>query len=320
MTMAMDSKVQESENVLFCPVASLYSLSISSAWDKDSKMISDCFQFNSEVGPGWIQYDPTKITAITCNDMFTPISKPRDIVQPKKQMIKIVTPGDFSTLEATLEKPMLMCVTRRQHFGIPVDVSQPDTDLPSRSTASGFDIDFAVIFPPALLKEKLKETLDLIRVYLTKKRKFCFMFDVKDMLKKLIPEDLKDCNSLEYVSWNNTAFWLTNHCKPYHSLKYVNNLLFWTALFPYAFFAALPYRAGRRLLCKDRKLVLRSPMKFKVGCLDDVVVVCLWSNEAPPPGTYSKHFEQFSITAAQVNWLRPFLRDSNMITFAFEDN
>ena len=110
--MAMDSKVQESENVLFCPVASLYSLSIYSAWDKDSKMISDCFRFNSEVGPGWIQYDPTKITAITCNDMFIPISKSRDIVQPKKQMIKIVTPDDVSTLEAMLEKPVLMCVTR----------------------------------------------------------------------------------------------------------------------------------------------------------------------------------------------------------------
>lgn len=112
------------QNVLSCPVASLFSLSISAPCDEDSKMLSGCFRFSSEVGPGWIQYNPDKITAITSNDMFKPLGKPHDIVQPKKQMIKIVTQDDIFTLEATLQKPVLLCVTRRQHFA-PVDVSLP---------------------------------------------------------------------------------------------------------------------------------------------------------------------------------------------------
>ena len=306
------------QSVLFCPVASLFSLSFSGPCDEDSKMLSGCFRFSSEVDPGWIQYNPDKITVITSNDMFKPLGKPRDIVQPKKQMIKIVTQDDISTLEDTLEKPVLLCVTRRQHFA-PVDVSLPDSKIRNRCTVSGFDIDFAVIFPPALLKQKLKRTLELTRINLAKKRKFCFMVDFRQVLEELTPQELQDSCSLEYVSWHNTAFWLTNHSKPHHSLMYINNVLFWTALFPYAFFVALPYRAGRRFLCKDERLALRNPMKFKAGQVDERVVVCLWSNEAPPPGAYSKHIDRFSITAAHLNWLRPFLRDSNMITFDFAE-
>ena len=60
-------------------------------------------------------------------------------------------------------------------------------------------------------------------------------------------------------------------------------------------------------------------MKFKAGQADERVVVCLWSNEAPPPGAYNKHIDRFSIAAAQLNWLSPFLRVSNMITFDFAE-
>lgn len=315
----MDLQTQEIEKALFCPVASLYSLSTHATWDEHRKMISECFRFNNEVGPGWILYDPNKITIITSNDMFRPMEKPRDNVNLKKQLIKIRTYDDLSELEKnTLEKPVLLCVTRRQHFGTPVDVSPLDTEFSSRRNVTAFDIDFAVIFPPPILRQKLKDVCAHIRIYLAMKRKFCFMVSLKEMLKDLDPDEMRDSNSLEYVSWHNTNFWLTNHCKPHHSLKYVNNFLFWTALFPYAFFAALPYRAVRGVLCKDKHVALHTPMQFRTGDEHDRVVVCLWSNEAPPPGAYEQHFDQLTVTAAQKEWLRPFLRDSNMITFGFE--
>lgn len=158
----MAVQTQENQKVLFCPVGSLFSLSISEPLD--GQMLSGCFQFSSEVKPGWIQYDPNKITVITSNEMFSPVYSPSSIVQPKKQMLQLVTEDDVSTLKILLEKPVLLCVTRRHQFDNPIDVSPMDTDVSNRCTVSGFDIDFAVVFPPALLKEKLKETLELIRV------------------------------------------------------------------------------------------------------------------------------------------------------------
>lgn len=307
------------QKVLFCPVASLFSLSTSAHDDEESKLLAGCFNFNSEVAPGWIGYKPDKITVITANDMFSPTGKNCDIVHPKKQMIRVRKQDDISALEALLEKPVLMCVTRRQHCGTSVDLSPPDTENCRKFRVSGFDIDFAIIFPPALLKQALKETLELVHLYVTKKQRFCLKIDLKKVLKELIPHELQDADSLEYVSWHNTAFWLTNYSKPHHSLVNVNNLLFWTALFPFAFFAALPYRAGRRLLCKDERLLLRNPMKFTVGDADDQVVVCLWSNDAPPPGEYNKFIDRFSMSTARLSWLAPFLRTSDMIAFNFQE-
>lgn len=162
----MDAQTLENQKVLFCPVGSLFSLSISEPLDEDSQMLSGCFQFSCEVKPGWIQYDPNKITVITSNEMFSPADSPSSIVQPKKQMLQLVTEDDVSTLKALLVKPVLLCVTRRHQFDNPIDVSPMDADVSNRCTVSGFDIDFAVVFPPALLKEKLKETLELIRVYI----------------------------------------------------------------------------------------------------------------------------------------------------------
>lgn len=56
-------------------------------------------------------------------------------------------------------------------------------------------------------------------------------------------------------------------------------------------------------------------MKFTYGHVDDKVVVFLWTNDPPPPGEYNRNTNRFSITAAHLNWLGPFLRDSSMITF-----
>ena len=143
------------------------------------------------------------------------------------------------------------------------------------------------------------------------------MIDLKQVLKELIPQQLQGADSPEYVSWHNAAFWITNHCKPHHSLMYINSVLVWTTLFPFAFFAALPYRTMRRLLCKDERLALRNPIRFKVGGSDDNVVVCTWSGQPPPPGEYNRYHDRFTMNTAQLNWIAPFLRPSDIITFDF---
>jgi len=238
-------------------------------------------------------------------------------------MIRVRNQEDILTFKRVLEKPVLMCVTRRQHCGTPVDVSPPDTENYRKHMVSGFDIDFAIIFPPAILTQALKDTLELIRLQLNNKRKFCMMVDFKQVLKELIPQELQAADSPEYVSWHNTAFWITNHCKPHHSLMYVNSLLFWTALFPFAFFAALPYRAGRLILCRDERLSLRCPMEFKVGARsdDEKVVVCVWFNDPPPPGEYKKYNDRYTLNITQLECLKPLLRASDMIKFDYsKDN
>ena len=311
----MDLQKTVERKILFCPVASLFPLSTSAAEDEYSRMLQGCFNFSSEVEPGWIAYRPNKITVISSNDMISPIRKNCDIIHAKKQMIRVKKHEDVSTLEALFEKPVLMCVTRRQYCGTPGNVSPSDTESCRKQTVSGFDIDFAVVFPPALLKELLKDTLEVIRVYLTKKQKFCVMIDLKQVLKELIPHELQDSEAPEYASWYNTAFWITNHCKPCHSLIHINNALFWSALFPFAVFAALPYRAGRRLLCRDGRVKLRNPLKFEAGGAD--VVVSVWSDEPSPPGKYHKYFDRYAMNTARIHWLAPFMRSSDLITFDF---
>ena len=315
--MTMDLQQPADKKVIFCPVSSLYPLSVLS--EEEDNMLVDCFAFSEEVEPGWIEYNPQKITAITSNDMFRPMTENSRIIHSKKQLIRVRNQEDISTFEGLLEKPVLMCATRRQYCGTSVNVSPPDTENYRKHMVSGFDIDFAIIFPPDVLKQALEDTLKLIRLHLTNKRKFCLMIDLKRVLKELIPQELQAADSLEYVSWHNTAFWITNHCKPHQSLMYVNNRLFWTALFPFAIFAALPYRAGRRLLCRDERLSLRYPMEFKVGarCDDEKVVVCVWCNDPPPPGKYNKYNDRYTLNTTKVECLEPLMRSSDMITFDF---
>lgn len=85
MTMELQNSVDQ--KLIFCPVSSLYSLSVLS--EGEDNMLAGCFAFSEVVEPGWIGYDPQKITAITSNDMFRPTTKTSDIVHAKKQMIRL---------------------------------------------------------------------------------------------------------------------------------------------------------------------------------------------------------------------------------------
>ena len=313
--------------LLFCPLTCLYRFIVKNNFT-ESKMLQDCFHFENEVKPGWIQYDPENITVLSGNDSFCPKTKTDSIVDIHKQMVTVKNEADMKTLQDMLDKPVMMCVTRRHNCPniAKTECSNSVTEnlslnLVERELRSmnGFDIDFAVIFLPGVLRDHIRKILRQARENIAARRKYCFMIDIKHMMKELTPPELQDADSLEYVSWHNTAFWLTNHCKPHHSLMYVNGLLFWTVLFPFSLFMALPYRAIRKIMCKDTHVNLNIPLKF-IAELKDSVVVYVWFTEAPPPGAFRKHAKYYSARVAKVADLKPFFQDCNIISLHFESD
>lgn len=311
--------------VLFCPVTCLRRFLIKR--DEQSQMLKGCFYFDTEVKPGWIEYDPQKITVLSYNDSFCSMGQVNTIVDVKKQMISVKNEADFNQLSDILEKPVLMCVTRRHHCpNSKALCSESEKNLSSLNpeqrelrSMNGFDIDFALIFPPGVLREKISESLRKIRKKIAERKKYCFRVDVGQMMQELTPTELQDPSSLEFVSWHNTAFWLTNHCKPHQSLMYVNGFLFWVVLFPFAVFVALPYRLSRRIFCEDSCVDLpKAPLKFTAEA-KDTVAVYIWFAERPLPGAYKKHAKLFSVRATTVAELKPFVQDCNIVSFDFEE-
>lgn len=309
--------------VLFCPVTCLRRYLIKRV--EESRMLQGCFYFDTEVKPGWIEYDPQNITVLSCNESFRSTGQVSDIVDVKKQLMSVNNDADLNDLRDILEKPVLICATRRHHCPNAKTLRSEseknlvtlDPEQRELRSMNGFDIDFAVIFPPGVLKEKIGESLKKIKKKIDKGKKYCFRVDVGRMMQELTPTELQDPESLEFVSWHNTAFWLTNHCKPHHSLMYVNGVLFWVVLFPFAFFVALPYRVSRRIFCEDTHVHLKSPLNFTAEAKDPIAVY-MWFAERPLPGAYKKHAKHFSVRATTVAELKPFVRDCNIVSFNFE--
>lgn len=304
--------------VSFCPVTCLNRFLIKES-DDESQKLKDCFYFDTEVKPGWIQYDPEKITVLSCNESFRPVGEVSGIVNVHKQVISVKNAANMRDLSDILEKPVLMCVTRRHQCANTEKTPSSDSEIVQReltfmNTVNGFDIDFAVIFPPGVLREQISESLTIMRKKITKGKKYCIKIDIKRMMQELTPTELQDKDCLEFVSWHNTAFWLTNHCKPRHSLMYVNGFLFWAVLFPFSLFVALPYRVTRRVMCKDTHTDLITKLQFTAEA-DDIVAVYVWFMERPPPGAYKKYAKYFSLRASKVAELKPFVQDCKIVSF-----
>ena len=310
--------------VVFCPVTCLRRLVIQR--DQHSEMLNGCFYFDTEVKPGWIEYDPEKITVLSCNDSFCPIDQVNAIVDAKKQIVSLKTEADLRELTNILEKPVLMCVTRRHHcLNAKTLLLESEKNLSllnpvqrELSRINGFDIDFAVIFPPGVLREKIDESLRNMRRNIDASKKYCIRVDIEQIMRELTPTQLQKEASLEFVSWHNTAFWLTNHCKPHHSLMYINGFIFWVVLFPFSLFVALPYRLTRRMFCADSHIDLKTALKFTADA-KDTVAVYVWFTEKPIPGAYRKHGKHFSVRATTVAELKPFVQDCNIVSFNFEE-
>lgn len=167
--MTMDLQQQTNEKVIFCPVSCLYSLSVSS--EENDNMLDGCFSCIQRRGWAWL--DRVQSQKCHSHHMFRPMTNYSHIIHSKKQMIRVsLNQEDVSTFEGILEKSVLMRVTRRQHCGTSVNVSPPDTENYRKY------IDFAIIFPPAVSKQILKDTLEFIRLQLNRKQKFCLTFDL----------------------------------------------------------------------------------------------------------------------------------------------
>lgn len=311
--------------VVFCPVTCLRRFVIKRD-HQESQMLKGCFYFDTEVKPGWIEYDPQKITVLSCNDSFCSMGQVNTMVDEKKRLVSLKNEADLSELSNILEKPVLMCVTRRHHCPNAKTLpSESEKNLLSLnpvqrelSSMNGFDIDFAVIFPPGVLREKIGESLKNIRRKIAARKRYCIRVDIEQMMRELTPTQLRDETSLEFVSWHNTAFWLTNHCKPHHSLMNINGFLFWVVLFPFSLFVALPYRVTRRIFCEDSHVDLKTALKFTADA-KDILAVYVWFTEKPLPGAYRKHGKYFSVRATTVAELKPFVQDCNIVSFNFEE-
>lgn len=304
--------------VIFCPVTCLRCLVIKRI--QESQMLKDCFYFDTEVKPGWIEYNPERITVLSCNDSFCPMSQVNTMVDVKKQMVSLRIEADLSVLSNILEKPVLMCVTRRHHCpNAKTLLLESEKNLLSLNPMQRELIKaiyervwhwLCCDLPTWCLREKINESLKIIKRKIETRKKNCIRVDIEQMMRELTPTQLQNEDSLEFVSWHNTAFWLTNHCKPHHSLMYINGFIFWVVLFPFSLFAALPHRLTRRIFCEDSRINLKTALKFTANS-KDTVAVYVWFTEKPLPGTYRKHGKYFSLREITVFELKPFAQDCN---------
>ena len=96
--------------IIFCPLTCLRRYIIKKQF-RESHKLQDCFQFEEEVKPGWIQYNPNEITIISCNDSLRPLVQCDDILDLNKQMVTVKNEYDLLKFKSMLNKPVLMCVT-----------------------------------------------------------------------------------------------------------------------------------------------------------------------------------------------------------------
>lgn len=304
--------------VLFCPVASLPRLFRLSR-DERIRRLQGCLEFSEKTGPGWIKYNPHKITVITANDSFKPMWEATPTAHVNKQIFRVKHLSDIPALYTTLMKPTLMCVTRRQHCATGSTVNGPAAEKIS-DNAFGFDIDFALIFPPGSLLNELAETFQNVWKMVKKGKRFCIMVDLKKVLRRITPTKQCDLSSLEFVTWYNGAFWITNFSKPYHSLMYVNNVFFWTFMCPYSWFLAAPYRIFRKAVCKDSYVDLSFCLKFTAEPDDLVLVHICFTNKILSPGEYGKTAQSFTPGTSKAKDLKLFFRkNSPVMSYPFNE-
>lgn len=80
--------------IIFCPLTCLRRYIIKKQF-RESHKLQDCFQFEEEVKPGWIQYNPNEITVISCNDSLRPLVQCDDILDLNKQMVTVKNESDL---------------------------------------------------------------------------------------------------------------------------------------------------------------------------------------------------------------------------------
>ena len=298
--------------IKFLPVSSLPRVC-------ELNLLKGSFVFEENFTPGWIKYDSSKVTVISSNYLFEPLYSVAPIFDTKKQVFNVDKVEDVNILEQMLNKTLIMCVTRRQQCMNETPERDVEMKFKGVLTNIGFDIDFVMLFPPSAIRHYISEILALIRSNILKRKKFCVKVDFTKTLNELILTENSRVTSDEFVSWHNCSFWITNYCKPRHTLMYVNSTIFWTQMFPYSFFVALPYRLVRKTQCKDYVRELRVQLMFDAKP-DENLLVCLWSTENNSPGDHNTFASAFSLGITTANCLILLIQHESLsFLYKFDD-
>ena len=273
-------------NISLCPITSLPSL----IENGTIPGLRDGFSFDSEVKPRWISYDPNQVTLLSCNEMFEPLYALPSICNNKEQTLKVKSEQGLEELRALFEKPIFLCVTRRQE---------------DEAMITGFDTDFVIALDPrrdALVARALSKMINFATVKIQERKKFFLRIDFGEKLQELSPPTLR-----QHVMWLNASFVITNYSKP-SALMYLNIPYLWCMLLPCCVFVALPYRLWRRLRSDDRIISLRvRPSLLSVSSVPLVLHFFYTLPERPLPGRYSKCQKLYGYNACPASELKSLL-------------
>ena len=276
-----------------CPVSSLPFL----IEDETIPGLRDGFSFDSEVKPGWISYDPNQVTLLSCNEMFQPIYSLPAICNTEEQTLSIKTKQDLDELLEMFKKPIFMCVTRRQE---------------DEAMITGFDMDFVISFDPGRdprTAHELWKITDFVEQKMQRRQKFYLKVDLARKLDEISPLKLKND-----VMWLNSAFFITNYCKP-NTVMYLDIPCLWFLMFPCCIFISLPYRLWRRIRSEDK--TSEPHVRFSLKSNSSVPLVIHFFHavtERPQPGRYSKCRKLHGYSACPATELKSLLHLVNCWT------
>ncbi|KAJ7383410.1 hypothetical protein OS493_028086 [Desmophyllum pertusum] len=279
----MSTTISSDAGLFFCPISSLPDL----VEKEKLPCLADGLVFDLEVKPGWIHYNPNKVTVLSCNEMFEPIYPVPRICQTQQHIIKIATNADYESMQTMFVKPIIMCVTRRQE---------------DEAMINGFDMDFIVVFSPSDPKvaKELSRITEHVEKQLRKRNKFFLTMDLSERLDEISPLDFKN-----HIMWLNCAFHVTNFHAPNPVLT-LDIFYLWCVLLPCCIAIALPYRLYRKLRCVDKNMDLN--IHFCLEASGSVpLALHFFSERQPLPGRYRTQSHKYHLRACPGTELRSLL-------------
>ena len=252
---------------LFCPLSSFPSL----VARNEIPCLRDSCVFDTEVKPGWICYDPYKVTVLSRNEMFRPIYERPAIYSTEEQTIKVKSMQECGQLEKLFEKPIILVVSRRQE---------------DETLVLGFDTDFVVLLDPSNVgvAVEFRKIINYVTGKIECGRKFFLTYDLSEVLEGLTPPHFKG-----HVMWLNTCFHVTNS-RPPHPLLYLDAA--WLVTCPMFPLASLLYRLWRKISCED--LMIEPSVRLDVEFYEDVpLILHFYQARHPLPGKYEQYEKHY---------------------------
>lgn len=229
--------------------------------------LQQCFVLEYELKPGWIIYNSNNVSVLSSNEMFRSLFKTTPIWHAEEQLFKVKSGCDFQELKNALNKPVLICATRRQD---------------SEALINGFDTDFALLLDPThpLVVCQMKKILDEIEHMLRSERKFYMNIDFTDLLESFTPNHFR-----KDVVWLNCSFSITNHSKP-NGLLQLNSFWLWSVMLPCFLLFSLPYRALRKVRITDKNVQFQLRPTLQFCPATELALHFFYCADNPWPGHY----------------------------------